>query len=476
MKRGKVVEPVMKPFIKLIKSPNGYYFFDVNRNMVCSVDEEVYSDLERIERGDKIEESEAIKKLQEEGWLSCNRPNRLIQNYQNEVESRLHHNVNNLILQVTQSCNLTCIYCPYANNTKVEYSRTHTGKRMSYETAQKSVDFLKNNSDNVDKYKIGFYGGEPLIEYDLIKKVHEYAEFVLEGKKVSYNITTNGTLFTDEMIDFFASNGFEITFSLDGPETIHDRHRCKADGSPTYNLVINNLRKVINAYKGKTNLLSINIVINPIMNELDKVVEWLDMPEFREIRIMAGVVENYSLEKKFLPDNGFVNKYNYLKAVELLKILDLIDDNKRSKLFGKSLKNLYDEYGLFQNDLGEIPEETSVPGPCLAGEKKLFVNTEGFFYPCEKVNELSDCMKIGCIEQGFDYKKINEQANISNLTSNECKNCFAINNCCLCQRQADGGDCLSADAKRKYCKESKEEFLGVIKTNILIYECRTKYK
>lgn len=85
--------------------------------------------------------------------------------------------------------------------------------------------FFQEHSTDQNNVTIGFYGGEPFLEFELIKECVAYAEDKLEGKKIEYSVTTNATLLTDEIIDYLIFNNFFVTVSLDGPREIQDECR-----------------------------------------------------------------------------------------------------------------------------------------------------------------------------------------------------------------------------------------------------------
>ena len=97
-------------------------------------------------------------------------------------------------------------------------TREHSGKKMTFNLAQRGIDYILQRSDKCKDIKIGFYGGEPLLEFDLIKKCIEYTNQHTDKIKVIYAITTNGTLLNDEMIALFEKNQLELTISFDGPK------------------------------------------------------------------------------------------------------------------------------------------------------------------------------------------------------------------------------------------------------------------
>lgn len=131
--------------------------------------------------------------------------------------------LNTVALTLTNSCNLTCEYC-FANQGKYDIPNLH----MSYETAKKSIDLViesvkKNNSDSI---KVAFFGGEPLLAFDLIEKIVNYTnENIPPNIKVRYIITTNGTLMNPNIAQFMNKHKFEVTVSIDGNKHVHDYYR-----------------------------------------------------------------------------------------------------------------------------------------------------------------------------------------------------------------------------------------------------------
>ena len=463
------------PFIKLFRTPRGYYFYDVNKDMICPVEESTYYELDDILSGNSSDESETIIELKSNGWLSSHKPSKIEHGFTENVELWLDHQVFQLVLQITQACNLSCIYCPYANSHNDALSRSHTSKTMTFETAKKAIDFLAEHSDNSKELFISFYGGEPLIVFPLIKKCVEYADEVFEGRNIKYSITTNATLLTDEMIEYMYSKKFFITFSLDGPKRIHDMHRLRTDGTPTYDDVIKVLEKTAEIY-GEADLgaISINMVINP-ENPLDELLEWLSTPILQKIEVRSTLIENDYIERKFYSTGEYTEKFNYQYAMGMLDYLQIVKDISVSSVIEPQIQSIISEYSKFQCDNISLPDVTSPSGPCLSGVRKLFVNADGKFYPCEKVNELAECMVIGNVDDGFYVQKVKEHLNISQLSSDLCKNCWVQAHCSICQRQAEDGDNLSASKKNSFCGKTKDEFMSTLYACALISECKSVY-
>lgn len=144
-------------------------------------------------------------------------------------------------LITNNNCNLGCEYC-YANKGNFDKA----GNVMSFSTAKTVIDQMFENAQNHggDKLGITFFGGEPLLQFELIKRVIAYVNNI--NKKnfhVAYSVITNGTLFTDEVINFLADNDFVVTVSLDGTKEVHDRMRKFKDGRGSFDVIAQSIEK-----------------------------------------------------------------------------------------------------------------------------------------------------------------------------------------------------------------------------------------
>jgi uncharacterized protein len=147
----------------------------------------------------------------------------------------------NMALLLTQSCNLRCIYC-YGNGG--EYG---TGGSMNEKTAFQSVDWLLEQSGKAKKINIVFFGGEPFLNFSLMKKVVEYAEQKTTelDKIVGFSVTTNATLLDDDKISFIKEHNIHVVISIDGPKKIQDIQRPFADGKGSYDVILPKIKKLL---------------------------------------------------------------------------------------------------------------------------------------------------------------------------------------------------------------------------------------
>lgn len=262
-----------KPFVLPIKTALGYYVYDANNNEILSVTPQLFqyvSNLLTDESAEFISEETIadFKELQEAGYFLPSRVETILHPMTSTAQYRLDRSLGSLVLQVTRNCNLRCEYCIYSEN-KNKDQRSHSNDVMTFETAKKALDFYREHINDTDQAIIGFYGGEPLLEIGLIKKVVEYAEQIFEGREIHYSLTSNATLLTKDTIDFLIEHDFSTVISLDGPERIQNRNRHFKDGGGTYQIVMSNLKKYHLAKPADSPNLAINMVIDPDMEYKD---------------------------------------------------------------------------------------------------------------------------------------------------------------------------------------------------------------
>jgi uncharacterized protein len=464
-----------KPFIHPIQTPYGSYIFDVNTNSIIKVKDEVFKAIidgraKAVEEHDSKDEiSTAIRNLKEEGFLSNKRPKEIRHPEDRFLEYTLAHMVKKMTLQVTQKCNFRCSYCVYSEKDN-DKQRSHSLKSMSFETAKKSIDFLLDHSRDLDEVNIGFYGGEPLLEFDLIKKCVEYAEDLFEGKELSFTITTNGSLLTDRIIDFLIEHDFHTMISLDGPKEIQDKNRrFAANDCGTFDVIEKNLLKIRERYPDYFKKLAFSVVIDPnndfdCMNNL-----FTNYDLFKKNIIMSTVIDDAYSNKKVYLEEDFINKRDYEIFKAYLNYFNIVDDDKVSPIAIQEVNQVK----LFKDKLSNgavITEVMSHGGPCVPGAQRLFINAEGNFYPCERVSELSEVMCVGNVQSGFDIAKARNLLNVAKLTGDSCKNCWAITHCLMCAKQADNNVELSAEMKKSGCGNVRNNVEHLMRSYLMVSE------
>ena len=359
-----------------------------------------------------------------------------------------------LVLQVTQNCNQRCDYCVYSG--KYE-NRVHNNSKMSFEIAKQGIDMVINHSRDSEKLFLGFYGGEPLLEEELIKKCIQYLDEKIEGKTVQYNITTNGTLLTQNIIDIFVSHNVSLMISLDGPAEVHNKHRKLLWGNgDSHSIIMKKLKYLKETYPiYYKEHVSFSTVFDG-ESDFESIDNFFNNSLFEGKNISAvSIADNYS-KKEVYVRNAIDGRIEEEKTSRLFRLQkEQIRSLRKGKCFGDKKSLTY--YG-------------HRSGGCVPGLHKLFLSVNGEFYPCEIVSECSNVCKIGNVTEGLDLEKIRRLANLQKITEEECLNCWAYDYCTICLAQADGLDEISKDLILKRCEHVKKNIDSLFKDYCLCEE------
>ncbi len=442
---------------KCISTPRGYYVFDRYSGSIISVSKKEFIELKKIEENkENTENSNILKNFQDRDLLVPHTIKEIKHPDSDYVDYLVDRRLSQLILQVTQQCNLRCSYCVYGG---MYENRHHTNKSMSFELAKKSIDFFLQHSYETNNLVVSFYGGEPLLNIKLMKQCVEYVSENVDGKDVLYTVTTNGTLLTDEIMEFLEKYNFSTLISLDGSKEEHDLNRKFKSGEGTFNIIIDNIKKFKKKYpKYVSEQLRINAVVSPRMKNtcVEDFFSASDFLEDEQINFtplsLTGLKDSVKIEYDYIVKR----EYEHFKL--LLSMLGKIKKESVSKLVINSesdIKKLYRK--LKRHKKVSIINHHS--GPCVPGCARLFVNVNGEFYPCERVPELP-CSCIGTINDGINVKKVKEILNIGKLSEEQCKRCWAIGMCSMCISELDClQGCFLKEEKLKVCESSRNAAL-----------------
>lgn len=440
----------MKPFGVTFFHKNRYFYYDTNKNSIIEINKELFSEI-KLNQCDKESFgflSQDYSSLYDKGYLHSSPIKNVELLSKERIREQCDNNVMHLILQVTQECNFLCRYCVFAGSGIIE--RTHSNKIMLYDTAISAINFLYKHSVDNKSVIISFYGGEPLLNFDLIKQCIEYSKQKFKIKKCDFSITTNGSLLTKEKAEFFVNNDVMIFVSLDGPMAVQDMNRrFLSNGNGTFNIVYNNLKYIKDLYPDYYHA-SINYI--PVVSSSSNLDE----------------IKSFFITELGATSNNI--RFSKLNLSGLSLLLDEnISINENNKSDDKSVLNnkKYDSFLETYNKKHSIPSTYHHSGPCIPGSKKLFVTTNGDFLPCEKVNERYDINKIGDIYSGFNYDNIYNMINIGRLLGEMCRECWCIRYCATCIADTDGENIESIiERKLKICSFQKSQIINAMKKKI----------
>ncbi|MGB2697393.1 MAG: radical SAM protein [Candidatus Zixiibacteriota bacterium] len=370
-----------------------------------------------------------------------------------------------LILNVTEQCNMRCKYCAFSG--AYFYERSHQDNSMSFETAKKVVDFFRAYSRKREKVYYTFYGGEPLLSFPLIKKVVDYVKSTERDRQVYFGTTTNGTLLKDDLIDFLIQNKFLLTVSLNGPEQVHDRYRIFANGNPTFNAIISNLKRIRDKDEQYYNQnVAFNATICPPYDlaELMNFFETYDLAKGHSIRSNFVEANDTSFFDQFEQEDldlsdGWkeLNTLYMKKTVKSERVNGFI-----SSFFEKGMMRLH------QRPMLNLDGEIHLTGMCTPGVRRLFVSPEGKFHICEKIGYH---LPIGDVESGFDFERIRSHLDrFISISQKDCTQCWGMRLCSACFFHAKKNNHLDEKRKREYCPVEKNYLKSLLITYCSILE------
>ena len=327
--------------------------------------------------------------------------------YEKSIETFLNREtvVKALCLHIAHDCNLKCKYC------FAEEGEYH-GRRalMSFEVGKKALDFLVANSGNRVNLEVDFFGGEPLMNWQVVKDLVAYGRSLEEPhhKKFRFTLTTNGVLLNDDILEFANKEMANIVLSIDGRKEVHDNMRPLAGGQGSYEMILPKFKKVAES-RNQTNYYVRGTFTHHNKDFAADVCHLADLG-FEQISVepvVAPESEDYALVEADIPE--LLAEYDKL-ALELIK---------RHKE-GKGVNFFH-----FMIDLKGGPCVYKRLSGCGSGTEYLAVTPWGDFYPCHQFVGQEEFL-MGNVDEGITKTDIRDEFKTCNVYSKEkCKNCFA---------------------------------------------------
>ncbi|MBR0092124.1 MAG: radical SAM protein [Lachnospiraceae bacterium] len=445
---------------RFFRNPNGYYLYDAVINRLTPVSEELFDLLNDGSDDTKHNQNQEYAKLKAQGFFAD--ADHVLKNpYDENYETLLDRGLSQLILQASQGCNMRCGYCPYTNNDGG--GRVHRDLHMSYDTAKKAIDFFAIHSADIPELTIGFYGGEPLLNQDMIFRVIRYAKKKFLGKRLTFHMTTNATLLTDAVLQRFEQCEMNLTVSYDGPKEVHDRNRrFAATNKSTHDAVLRAIHKICKHYPNLKKNLILNMVIDPRKDFLSYQQCVSELPkDFPQNALQSNLVNSQGLVTAYDESEEFVAEYQHALFKRIL-----INRGKRKETEKPDIthnKGAFDDMYASQALRQGASGETFYPsGLCIPGQRKLFVNIHGKFFPCEKVSETHDVLCMGDLENGFAYERCRQLLNIASLTEQECADCWCYRFCMSCLMYVSTTDGFSREERLRECRSCRAQATDMI--------------
>jgi len=412
---------------------NGYYIvMDVNSGSVHSVDPVFYDAVQVLAEEAKIPDMEKPEKLPEEAVtlvrerLSGKYPDTEVAEVLEDIQELIDMEqlftediykeyvadfkkrktvVKALCLHIAHDCNLACRYC------FAEEGEYH-GRRalMSYEVGKKALDFLIANSGNRQHLEVDFFGGEPLMNWDVVKRLVEYgrSQEKEHNKKFRFTLTTNGVLLNDEIMEFCNKEMSNVVLSLDGRKEVNDHMRPFRNGKGSYDLIVPKFQKFAEL-RGDKDYFVRGTFTNKNLDFGEDVLHYADLG-FKKMSmepVVAEPTEDYAIREEDLPQ--ILAEYDRLAA-------EYVKRHKEGRGF---------TFFHFMVDLKQGPCVAKRLSGCGSGTEYLAVTPWGDLYPCHQFVGKEEFL-LGNVDTGVTNTAIRDEFKLCNVYAKEkCKDCFA---------------------------------------------------
>ena len=322
-----------------------------------------------------------------------------------ELKERSAGVVKALCLHVAHTCNLNCSYC-FASQGKYHGERAV----MSFEVGKRALDFLIENSGTRRNLEVDFFGGEPLMNFEVVKRLVEYARSVEKaaGKNFRFTLTTNGVLIDDEVIDFANREMSNVVLSLDGRKEVHDRFRVDYAGRGSWETIVPKFQKLVAARGGKNYYMRGTFTHhNPDFLEDIRAMLDLGFTELSMEPVVCAPDDPSALTREDLP--VVLGQYE--------KLAELMAERRRE---GRPFTFYH-----YMLDLKGGPCVYKRISGCGSGTEYMAVTPWGDLYPCHQFVG-AEAFRLGDVWHGVtNPEKQAEFAACNVYTRPECADCWA---------------------------------------------------
>lgn len=310
-----------------------------------------------------------------------------------------------LCLHIAHDCNLACQYC------FAEEGEYH-GKRelMSYEVGKKALDFLVANSGNRRNLEVDFFGGEPLMNFQVVKDLVAYGRSLEKehDKNFRFTLTTNGVLLDDDIMEFANKEMGNVVLSIDGRKEVHDRMRPFRKGAGSYDLIVPKFQKFAESRHQDKYYVRGTFTHNNL--DFSKDVLHLADLGFKQISVepvVAQDTDSYAIREEDLPQ--LMEEYENL-ALEMVRRHGTEEDFN---------------FFHFMIDLEGGPCVAKRLSGCGSGTEYLAVTPTGDLYPCHQFVGNTDFL-MGNVDNGVVNTELRDEFKSCNVYAKEkCRECFA---------------------------------------------------
>ena len=310
-----------------------------------------------------------------------------------------------LCLHIAHTCNLNCEYC-FASQGKYHGERA----LMSFEVGKRAIDFLIENSGSRVNLEVDFFGGEPLMNFDVVKQIVAYARSIEKqhSKNFRFTLTTNGMLVDDDVIEFANRECHNVVLSLDGRKEIHDNLRKTINGKGSYDVIVPKFQEFVRRREGRGYYVRGTFTHNntDFTNDIFHMAD-LGFTELSMEPVVCSPADPYALTYDDLP--VLYEQYEILAK-----------DMLRREKEGKPITFYH-----YMIDLTGGPCIYKRISGCGSGTEYMAVTPWGDLYPCHQFVG-DDKYKLGDIWNGVDNHEVQDEFKLCNAYARpDCKDCWA---------------------------------------------------
>jgi uncharacterized protein len=289
-----------------------------------------------------------------------------------------------IVLNTTNQCNLACTYCYEYSEDKIAQSAGKE-KFMSREIAEASVEMLIKESAHRPNLHVTFFGGETLLNFSVMRSTVEYAKRRGEevGKNVEFSLTTNGTLLTEEIVDFLAEHRIGVTVSMDGDKELNDRQRVFHDGKGSYDVIVPKVKQLLKRHR--TNSIGARVTLTAGVSDVRRIYRHLT----QEVGFQAV---------GFAPATASPQRLYHIGGQKMDSILDQFAE-LAGEYLEYAVQNRQHGFTNASDTLKELHTGISKAYACGAGLGMLGVGTEGNIGLCHRFVD-SPIGKMGSLKEG----------------------------------------------------------------------------
>ena len=377
-------------------------FEGADREAVIDAVAEKFSGREDVTRADIEECYDQVCALRDSGKLFTSDS---FEPMAGALKARTSGVIKALCLHVAHTCNLNCAYC-FASQGKYHGDRAV----MSFEVGKRALNFLIEHSGSRRNLEVDFFGGEPLMNFDVVKQLVAYARSIEQekGKNFRFTLTTNGMLIDDDVIDFANREMSNVVLSLDGRKEIHDRYRVDYAGNGSWEKVVPKFQKLVQAREGKNYYMRGTFThANPdFLNDIRQMLD-LGFTELSMEPVVCAPGDPEELTQEDLP----IVLQQYEELAELMRKRD-----REGKPF---------TFYHYMIDLTGGPCIYKRISGCGSGTEYMAVTPWGDLYPCHQfVGE--EKFRLGDIYNGVTNTAIQDEFAACNVYARpECRDCWA---------------------------------------------------